>query len=84
MPLTITTISEIARRLALEQGRALDVAVMSTHGGSDRVELLVTIADQRYRRSRFLLNVTRADRLEFERELKGRLAQALHAESAVR
>jgi hypothetical protein len=77
VPLTVHAISEIAARLVREQGRALDVTITSTHGGSDRVELLVVVADWHRNASRVLLNVSRADQRGFERELRGRLANLL-------
>jgi hypothetical protein len=77
---------DITRRVASllrEHGRALDVVgVASSEGGSGRIELLITIAGCHAEPCRLLINVTRASPIDFERELRAALADALASHGA--
>ena len=76
--LGIDTITSIVSTMLKEHGRALElVGVTSTEGGSDRVELLITVAGCHKDPCRFMVNVTRGDQVEFERDLRLKLADAL-------
>ena len=72
---------DITQRVASvlrEHGHALElVGVASSEGGSGRIELLITIAGCHKEPCRFLVNVTRDNPIDFERELRAALAEAL-------
>lgn len=71
-------IAAISRSVALEHGRALQVAgVTSTEGGSDRVEILVTLMGCHQDPCRIIVNVSRADRVVLESELRAVLRRAV-------
>ena len=72
MPLDSRTIAgEIDPRLEI-------VGVAATHGGSDRVELLVSVATDGNDESRVhMLNLTRAAKVDFERDLRHQLRDTL-------
>jgi hypothetical protein len=78
MTLALDEIATISRVVALEHGRALQVtAVDISDGGSERVEILVTLEDCHRGQRRFLVNVSRADREQFKGELRSTLRDAL-------
>jgi uncharacterized protein (UPF0548 family) len=80
MSLTLDEISAITRAAALEHGRAVEVAgVTSAETGSNRVEILINIAGCAREPCRFVLNVNRSDRAQFERELRQKLRDAISA-----
>ena len=60
------------------------IAVTATEGGTDRVEVFLTIGGCHREPCQFVVNVTRADRSRFEREFRGKLTDALqkHASAA--
>jgi hypothetical protein len=66
-----------------EHGRSLRlVAVASTEGDSDRIELVITVSGCHDEPSMLMLNLTRAGRSELETELRGKLGTALRAPEA--
>jgi hypothetical protein len=68
----------ISRSVALEHGRDLQVDGLTfSDGGTDRVEVLVTIARGESASTRYVVNVTRSNGVDFERELRAKLTQAL-------
>jgi len=78
MPLSIESITEISRAVASRHRGGFEViGVTSTEGGSDRVELLLTIRGCHTGPCRLSLNVNRADGEEFERDLTAKLDEAL-------
>ena len=78
MSLSLEAITAISRTVALEHGRALTVVgVTATDGGSDRSEVLITLDGCHKGPCRLLLNVDRADGLEFETSLRAQLIEAL-------
>ena len=78
MTLDIDTITRTVSSFLREHGRALElVGVASTEGGSGRVELLITVKGCHHEPCRLLVNVTRADQVTFERELRSKLAEVL-------
>jgi hypothetical protein len=59
MTLSADTITEISRSVAAEHSPDIEVlGVVSSEGGSDRVELLITITGCHTEPCRFLINLT--------------------------
>ena len=78
MTLDTDTITRTVSSILQEHGRTLElVGVASTEGGSDRVELLITVNGCHLEPCRLLVNVTRGDQVTFERELRSKLAEVL-------
>ena len=78
MSVNLESASTISRAVVREHGRGLTVvSVASTEGGSDRAEVLVTIGGCHQDLCRFIVNVTRTDTREFEREFREKLNDAL-------
>jgi hypothetical protein len=78
MSLNLDEITLISRDIALQHGRGLTVAaVAATDGGSDRVEVMVTIEGCHQGACRFVVNVSRANQAEFNDEFKQKLSESL-------
>ena len=78
MSLDAATITELSRSIAEDYDSELEVVgVAATHGGSDRVELLVSMFDPADGRRMRMLNLTRTKKTDFERDLRSRLQQSL-------
>jgi len=76
--LSLDTITAISRDIAAGHDPPLEVVgVASSDGGSDRVELLVTIVGCHQEPCILMLNLTRAESSQFERELKDKLREKL-------
>ena len=76
--LSLDTITAIRRDIAADHDPPLEVVgVASSDGGSDRVELLVTIVGCHQEPCVLMLNLTRAETSQFERELKDKLREKL-------
>jgi hypothetical protein len=83
MGVALPDIAALSRAVVYEHGRGMDVvAVTATEGGTDRVEVMVTIGGCHRDPCQFVVNVTRTDRREFEREFRGKLNDALHKHAA--
>lgn len=79
MSVNLEQVHEISRAVTLEHGRGLLVdGVAFGSGGSDRVEILVSISGCHTGPCRFSLNVSRADGEDFERDFRAKLIEALH------
>jgi len=81
MSLDAATITQLSRTIAedYDDDELEVVGVAATHGGSDRVELLVNVRDRSVsdgRRIR-MLNLTRTRRADFERDFRSRLQESL-------
>ena len=79
MSLDTATITELSRAIA-EDYDDPDVEVVSvaaTHGGSDRVELLVSVSNRSDGTRVRMLNLTRARRADFERDFRDRLDETI-------
>lgn len=75
----LESITTLSRAVVRQHGRGLDVVTVTTTGGdSERVEVLITIRGCHSDPCRFMLNVSRADAGEFDREFRGKLTEALH------
>jgi hypothetical protein len=78
LSLQLDSIRAISRAVAERQGLRLeDVQIVSGIGGTDRVEVLITIAGCHRDPCSLLLNLTRIDRPQFEEELAAKLRDAL-------
>ncbi len=78
MNVTLESVAMISRSVALEHGRDLHVDGLTfSDGGTDRVEVLLTMARGESGSMRFAVNVTRSNGEDFERELRAKLTQAL-------
>lgn len=80
MTLNVDAVTEISRAVASELDHRLEVlAVAATEGGSERVELLVTIAGCHREPCAIMLNIDRTDPSRFEVEVREKLRDALVA-----
>ena len=78
MSLSLDQVAAISRGVALEHGRALQIAgVTLTSGGSERVEVLVTITGCHRDPCRIMINISRADEAELARQLRAKLQHAM-------
>jgi hypothetical protein len=78
MSINLETVAGISRSVVLEYDQALHVdSVTFSDGGSERVEVLVTMVGCHDGPCRFAVNVTRADDELFEREFRTKLRGAL-------
>jgi hypothetical protein len=78
MSVNLNDITLMSREIALQHGRGLTVAaVVATEGGSDRVEVIVTIEGCHQGACQFVVNVSRANEAEFNREFKQKLSESL-------
>lgn len=83
MKLTIDELTDIARAIAAEQDPPLEVlAVALGEGGSDRVEVLITIQGCHVDPCRLLVNLDRGDREAVEAALRDKFRDAIGAHAA--
>jgi hypothetical protein len=80
MTLKLDSLRALSRSIVERQGlRVEDVQVMSAEGGTDRFELLITIAGCHRDPCSLLLNLTRVDQADLEQELATKLRAAVAA-----
>ena len=78
MKMDLDEVTALSARIAREHDSRLEVvAVTSTEGDSDRVELLITIAGCHRAPCVLMLNVSRTEPQQFEVELNAALHEAL-------
>jgi hypothetical protein len=78
MGVALPDIAALSRTVVHEHGSGMDViAVTATEGATDRVEVFLTIGGCHRDPCQFIVNVTRTDRNQFEREFRGKLTDAL-------
>ena len=78
MGVSLDQATAISRDVIAEVRGDLELlGVLSTDGGSDRIELLVTVAGCHREPCRLVLNLTRVDAADFEDELREKLRDAL-------
>jgi 5,10-methylenetetrahydrofolate reductase len=85
MALKLEDVAKISRAIAEEYSDQVEVtAVAANHGGTDRVELLVTILEGHRDPYVLMINLTRVDSESMERELRAHLRRAIgeHTRSA--
>ena len=85
MTVPLEAVTRISNQVSAEQGGLTIDAVTFSDGGRGRVEILVGVEGCHEGQCRFSVNVTRADRGEFEREFRSKLNDALtrHRPAAV-
>lgn len=83
MKIPLDRVTEVARSVIAESGRKVELLSVLPNGGSERVELLITICGCHTNPCNLLLNITRTDETELEDELRDKLREALlaHANS---
>lgn len=72
----------MSREVVLQQGRGLDVVSVTTGGDNERVEVTVDIGGCHTEPCRFVVNVSRHDAEQFDREFRAKLSQALAKHAA--
>jgi hypothetical protein len=77
MAVPLEALTQISNQVSAEQGGLTIDAVTFSDGGRSRVEVLVAVDGCHEGQCRFSVNVTRADRAEFEREFRLKLNEAL-------
>ena len=78
LPLDQEAIALICRRVIQQHPRQLElIGVMASEGGSDRVEIMVTVKGCHAEPCRLLLNLSRSNRAELESELSRTLEEQL-------
>jgi hypothetical protein len=82
MPLSQDEIAVISRDVVRSFPRALDlIGVTASDGGSNRVEIMVTVKGCHDQPCRLLLNLSRGDRKSLESELRRKLQDQLRTHS---
>ena len=83
MAIDLNTITALSREVVRQHGGGFDVVTVTTGGDSERVEILVTIKGCHSDPCRFMVNVSRADSDEFDREFRTKLIDAMqkHADA---
>lgn len=77
MSVNLHEITALSREVALQHGGGLDVVAVTTGGDSERVEVTIDIGGCHLEPCRFVVNVSRADAQQFERDFRSRLSEAL-------
>ena len=78
MSVSLPELTALSRDVVSEHGRGLDVVAVTTDGDSERVEVTVDIGGCHEGPCRFIVNVSRADAVQFDREFRSQLSAALH------
>ncbi len=78
MSISLPELAVLSREVVLEHGRGLDVVSVTTGGDNERVEVTVDIGGCHEGPCRFVVNVSRADAQQFDREFRSQLSEALH------
>ena len=78
MALDAATITQLSREIAedYEDDDVEVVGVAATHGGSDRVELLVSLSDASDVKRVRMMNLTRTRKADFERDFRNHLDES--------
>lgn len=83
MGVALPDIAALSRTVVHDHAGGMEViAVTATEGATDRVEVLVTIGGCHHDPCRFIVNVTRTDSTEFEKDFRGKLIEALQKHAA--
>ena len=77
MPLEAARTATLGRIIAADYEDVQTIDVAATHGGSDRVELLVSILGVDQRPHVHMWNLTRTRSVDFERDLRRHLDETL-------
>lgn len=77
MSVSLPEITALSREVTLQHGGGLDVVSVTTGGDNERVEVTVDIGGCHREPCRFVVNVSRADAQQFDREFRSKLSEAL-------
>lgn len=77
MSVNLQEITALSRKVVSEQARGLDVVSVTTGGDSERVEITVDIGGCHREPCRFVVNVSRADTEQFDRDFRAQLTEVL-------
>ena len=77
MSVSLPEITALSREVVQQHGQELDVVSVTTGGDNERVEVTVDIGGCHQDPCRFVVNVSRADAQQFEREFRSKLTEAL-------
>jgi hypothetical protein len=77
MSVSLPELNALSREVVLEHGRGLEVVSVTTGGDNARVEVTVDIGGCHEEPCRFVVNVSRADAQQFDREFRSQLSEAL-------
>ena len=77
MSVALDVVTTISRDVIAQVRGDVELLGVLSDGGSERIELLVTIAGCHREPCRIVLNLTRGDAADFENELREKLRQAL-------
>jgi hypothetical protein len=78
MSVSLPELNAISRDVVLQHGKDLEVVSVTTGGDNERVEVTVDIGGCHVGPCRFVVNVSRADAQQFDREFRSQLSEALH------
>ena len=78
MSVSLPEITALSREVVQQHGRGLDVVSVTTGGDNERVEVMVDIGGCHKEPCRFVVNVSRADVQQFDKEFRSKLNEALH------
>ena len=77
MSVSLRALTALSREVVQHHGRQLDVVSVTTGGDNERVEVTVDIGGCHLDPCRFVVNVSRADAQQFEKEFRAKLTEAL-------
>jgi len=77
MSVSLPELNALSREVVLDHGRGLEVVSVTTGGDNERVEVTVDIGGCHDEPCRFVVNVSRADAQQFDREFRSQLSEAL-------
>ena len=77
MSVSLPEITALSREVVQEHRQELDVVSVTTGGDSERVEVMVDICGCHDEPCRFVVNVSRADVQQFDKEFRSKLNEAL-------
>ena len=76
MSVSLDMVAQISRAVAAEQPKDVErITVASTSAESDRVEVLVKLAENLFEPRHLLLNLSRKEPATFERQLRAKLQE---------
>lgn len=77
MSVSLAEVTALSREVVLQHGGGLDVLAVTTGGDHGRVEVMVDVGGCHREPCRFVVNISRADAKQFDREFRVKLSEAL-------
>jgi hypothetical protein len=77
MSVSLPELNALSREVVLQHGKDLEVVSVTTSGDNERVEVTVDVGGCHQEPCRFVVNVSRADAQQFDREFRSQLSEAL-------